>query len=140
MRFHSLDTDTMQISEIYDENELSKIVFNTVQYYKEQAEFWRQTYAQWRHHGLEKANEELINTIQSLREQLSLSYGEFASKKEKEAYETFEREHIHDRMTSKTHGGLVPYLIPEGTGIGTLLRVKCPICGEEKDITDIGAW
>lgn len=27
-----------------------------------------------------------------------------------------------------------------GTGVGTLIKVKCPICNEEKDITDMGCW
>lgn len=27
-----------------------------------------------------------------------------------------------------------------GTGIGTAISVKCPVCGEEKDITDFGNW
>lgn len=27
-----------------------------------------------------------------------------------------------------------------GTGVGTLIKVKCPICNEEKDITDVGCW
>lgn len=27
-----------------------------------------------------------------------------------------------------------------GTGIGTIISVRCPICGEEKDITDYDKW
>lgn len=26
------------------------------------------------------------------------------------------------------------------TGIGTAISIKCPVCGEEKDITDFGNW
>lgn len=28
----------------------------------------------------------------------------------------------------------------EGTGIGTIVKIKCPVCGEEKDITDLDSW
>lgn len=27
-----------------------------------------------------------------------------------------------------------------GTGIGTVIYITCPVCGEQKDITDIGDW
>jgi len=27
-----------------------------------------------------------------------------------------------------------------GTGIGACIKVKCPVCGEEEDITDISSW
>ena len=47
---------------------------------------------------------------------------------------------MHDRMYSKINGGKSPYLIPNNTGIGTILHVKCQICGEEEDITDMEVW
>lgn len=28
----------------------------------------------------------------------------------------------------------------QGTGIGTIVKIKCPICGIEKDITDAESW
>lgn len=28
----------------------------------------------------------------------------------------------------------------EGTGIGPIIKVKCPVCGEEEDITDAESW
>lgn len=27
-----------------------------------------------------------------------------------------------------------------GTGIGTVIKIRCPVCGEHKDITDISNW
>ena len=27
-----------------------------------------------------------------------------------------------------------------GTGIGTAITITCPVCGEEKDVTDYSAW
>ena len=28
----------------------------------------------------------------------------------------------------------------QGTGIGTVVKIKCPICGAEEDMTDIESW
>lgn len=28
----------------------------------------------------------------------------------------------------------------QGTGIGTIVKIKCPVCGVEEDITDIESW
>lgn len=140
MSFNTIDTNTHHISTIYDEKELSDAVFNSIQYYKNQAAHWKELYTLWRRRGLEQANDELKDEIQSLQDQLKLSYGEFASQAEKDAYEVFEKEHMHDRLISKYNSGRAPYLIPTGAGIGTILYVKCPICGEEKDITDTSGW
>ena len=140
MNFHTIDTDTMTVSKIYDEKELSDAVFNSVQYYRKQAEHWKKMYTLWRKHGMEQANDELKDEIEALQKQLDMSYGQFASKKEKEAYDKFSQDHMHDRLVSKLHGGMTPYLIPHHCGIGTTLKVKCQICGEEKNITDTEVW
>ena len=126
--------------EIYNENELSKAVFDSVQYYRERCEELERKNKELHTRALEMANDELKDEIQFLKERLALSYGAFASEKEAQAYDEFSEEHMHDRATSKFNGGRVPYLIPTGTGIGTLLKVVCPICGESKDITDVEAW
>lgn len=54
--------------------------------------------------------------------------------KEKEMYNEFKTKHYKSCGTSNTIIELTP------TGIGTVIRVKCPICGEEVDITDIDCW
>lgn len=28
----------------------------------------------------------------------------------------------------------------QGTGIGTVTKIKCPVCGVEEDITDVDCW
>lgn len=140
MNFNTIDTETMKVSKIYDEKELSQLVFDSIQYYREQADHWKRMYLLWHKRGQEQANNELKDQIHSLQERLTLSYGEFSSEKEKLAYEQFEKEHMHDRLISKYNGGRAPYLVPTGTGLGVLLKVVCPICGESKDITDVGAW
>lgn len=84
--------------------------------------------------------DKLKEKIASLEERLSLSYGEFASKKELKAFKAFEKKHMHQRATSKIQSGEAPYIVPHGTGVGTCFTVVCPICGEKKDITDISCW
>lgn len=134
------DTEEKRVLEVVDANMLAETVKDTISYYeKKNAELFAEN-KQLRENALEKVNAELIDTIQSLREDLALSYGQFSSKKEKKAYEDFELRHMHNRLYSRAIDGRVPYLIPTGTGVGTILHVKCPLCGVEEDITDVEAW
>jgi len=140
MNFHAIDTDTMRTMTIYDEFELSNAVYDSINYYREKAERLEKENKMLREDGKKMADKVLISENTRLKERLALSYGTFASEKEKKAYEKFEERHMHDRLTSRFNGGKCPYLIPTETGIGTILRVACPICGESEDITDVGAW
>ena len=138
--FNFYDTDSREFAEIYTAEELRDRVFNTIKYYEQKNE------------ALSKTNQYLIDDakaivergykkeIEALKERLRLSYGEFASQKELDAYNDFTNRHMHNRLTSKYNGGRAPYLIPTGTGVGTNLKVVCPICGESEDITDTGVW
>lgn len=76
----------------------------------------------------------------SLKRRLSMSIGEFDSKKELKAYEHFCNEHVKCQLSSKANGGKIPYVILNGTGIGSCKKVVCQVCGAEKDITDISVW
>lgn len=125
---------------LYEPEEIAATVKNTINYYKERAEELEKENKEWRERALEKANQELIDEIQALQEQLSLSYLSFASPKEKDAYNDFEQHHMHNRIESKHNSGRAPYIIPYHTGFSTILKVKCPICDEVKDITDTEVW
>jgi len=120
--------------------ELTDLVHNTVKYYEERVEELTKKNKQLYADAESIVRKDYEKQINNLKERLSLSYGEFASQKEKEAYDEFEKEHMHNRLSSKYNGGRAPYLIPTGTGAGTNLKVVCPICGESKDITDTSAW
>ena len=120
--------------------ELTELVHNTVKYYEERVEELTKKNKQLYADAESIVRKDYEQKIKNLNERLSLSYGEFASQKEKEAYDEFEKEHMHDRLTSRYNGGRAPYLIPTGTGVGTNLKVVCPICGESKDITDTSIW
>lgn len=57
------------------------------------------------------------------------------SPKEYERDKAFREQHYH----SCKNGGHFIYDI-QGTGIGTIVKVKCPVCNVEEDITDIDSW
>lgn len=56
------------------------------------------------------------------------------NKKEERAYARFCKKHSHDGAGNNVQ------LFFTNTGIGTVYKVTCPICGETKDITDYGSW
>ena len=120
--------------------ELTDLVHNTVKYYEEKVEELHERNKQLYADAKSIVRKDYEKQINSLKEQLSLSYGKFASRKEKEAYKQFAEKHMHDRQTSIYNGGRAPYVIPTGTGVGTIFKVVCPICGESKDITDTSVW
>ena len=86
------------------------------------------------------ANAKIKTDLDACKNRLSLVYGEFDSRKEKKDWEKFYREHEKCRSALKINAGRIPYVVEVGTGIGTCRKVVCPICGAEKDITDISVW
>lgn len=133
-------TDGEHPQKIYDEKELSDAVFDTIKWYKDCNKKIVEHNQKLHDDAVSIVRAEYEDQIKYLKERLAMSYGEFASQKEKEAYNQFEKEHMHDRQTSRYNGGRAPYLIPTGAGIGINLKVVCPICGESKDITDTSVW
>lgn len=138
--FNVYDTDSREFTEIYTAEELRDGVFNTIKYYKERLEEVEEKNKKLTDDGYTVVYEQLQNEIKNLQERLEFSYGFFSSQKEKDRYKQFEQRHMHNRLTNKYNGGRAPYLIPTATGIGTHLKVVCPICGESEDITDTEAW
>lgn len=63
------------------------------------------------------------------------------SEKEYEADQEFRNRHwqMHNGGQYKGKANTYQYELT-GTGIGTCITIRCPICGEEKDITDIDSW
>ena len=82
--------------------------------------------------------------IAELREQLTRTrkYSLMnMSDKEYEAAKAFREKHwqMHNGGQSKGVANTYQYELT-GTVIGTCIKIRCPICGEEKDITDIDSW
>ena len=64
------------------------------------------------------------------------------SDKEMKSEKAFREEHYKNcalPLKSKAAGNTYIYEIT-GTGLGTIKKIKCPICGVEKDFTDIDSW
>jgi hypothetical protein len=125
---------------VYSKEELSNAITNTIEYYQHTVDALRKTNQRLIDDADAIVEECYKKDIETLKERLRLSYGQFTSQKELDAYNDFTRRHMHDRLTSKYNGGRAPYLIPTDTGFGTHLKVVCPICGESEDITDTEAW
>lgn len=57
------------------------------------------------------------------------------SEKELQAYRSFRERHFGSCHNCDT------FLVKlSGTGVGEMIEVICPICGDRKDITDIESW
>lgn len=125
---------------IYSAKETAEHIFDTITYYEEENKRLREKNKELRDNAEAIVHKEYEEKISRLEKKLQLSYGSFASQKELDAYNNFTNKHMHNRLTNKYNGGRAPYLIPTATGIGTDLRVVCPICGEAEDITDTGVW
>ena len=63
------------------------------------------------------------------------------SEKELHSERAFRTRHyeLHNGGKSKTGSNTYIYTI-SGTGLGPTIQIKCPICGEEEDITDFESW
>lgn len=129
-----------EYTSIYNAKEASKHIFNTINYYEELVAELRQRNKELYNNAEEIVRKDYEDKIKSLEERLRFSYGEFATETELNEYNNFVKEHMHDRETSRYNGGRAPYLIPHYGGIGRILKVVCPICGESKDITDTENW
>lgn len=99
--------------------------------------------AELRKNAKQIADKELKGEIEQLKERLELSFGEFSSKKELSEYKKFCKKHKHSKQWKKHVAGWVdkvPYVAKEAASVGQLVKAVCPICGAEKDITDISVW
>lgn len=76
--------------------------------------------------------------IQKLEEQIRWYRAhslQMLSDKEKESIQEFIESHFH----SCNNGSTYQYELA-GTGIGTVIKIRCPICQQEKNITDYSTW
>ena len=91
--------------------------------------------------GAESAKiREMEIVISKLKHDLEMSPIHFDSEKELKAYKKFCKKHEKCQLSSKANGGKVPYIVLNGTGVGTCKKVICQVCGKEQDITDISVW
>lgn len=140
MGFHIYDTETKDFNEILTAEALSKKVYDTLSYYQKRCEMLAKANQELMDDALTRADTQLKREIETLKERLSLCVTELASKKELNAYNAFVDEHQRCRSFSKHFQCQIPYVIQYGAGVGMISKVRCPICGEERDITDTEVW
>ena len=116
-----IDTICKNLRDTYEELE------GQVEYYKKKLEEYNKD------SEIQKYKAE----IQELRARSLL----LMSNKEAEAERDFRNRHCQCalRLKSKTVGNTYIYEL-SGTGLGTCIKITCPICGQSEDITDIDSW
>ena len=125
--------------EIDEPEELASRVRQTLKYYKDQMEMAEQKAAKTRNEVAAEIINEHDDENRDLKQRLRFSIAKVYSEPELEAYESFLTRHLVCRQTKST-GGAMPWIMQHGTGIGVTTRLRCPVCGEEKDITDTSIW
>ena len=140
MGFLVYDAEREDPYTVFTAEELSKNVYNTINYYKKRVDTLQKENTKLLNNALKVAEEQLKKENEQLRNQLKLCVVELASEKELKAYNNFVKEHEKCRNLAKINYGKAPYVIQYGTGIGNITQVRCPICNEMIDITDTGAW
>jgi hypothetical protein len=78
--------------------------------------------------------------FEQLEERDKLVYGRFDFPQEMERWKQFCDKHKACCSTFKANGGKMPYIIPYGTGIGTIYTAVCQVCGEKENITYSEGW
>ena len=104
---------------------------------------WMEKQVDYMHKEIEEWNkdEEIQKLKKQNKELIAHSFLQL-SDKEMESEKAFREEHYKNcalPLKSKAAGNTYIYEIT-GTGLGTIKKIKCPICGVEKDFTDIDSW
>ena len=87
--------------------------------------------------GLLKAAQDEYDSLVELNESLRKKVAEW--NKDEEIRKAVEKAFKDSHYESCKNGGKYLYELT-GTGIGTAITIKCPVCGEEKNITDYDCW
>jgi len=104
-------------------------------YKEQQLEEMRQTLNKWRK---DDEIQELKEANNFIMEHSLLQMTD----KELEAEKAFRKKHWEkcaEKFHSKAKGNTYVYELT-GTGIGTIIKITCPLCGETEDITDEESW
>ena len=124
---------------ILEPQELADNVLQNLLFYKEEMEEARMIAARTQEEIAADIENKFAEENARLNQQLKFSIASVASEKELEEYNNFVSKHLICRQTLST-GGAAPIIMQHGTGIGVCTTLKCPVCLEEKDITDTSVW
>lgn len=127
--------DGKQVKEIFEFDEAIQHMRDSYQWMKSQYENMQTQLSNW------NKDEEIEKYRDQTRYLRSHSLCEL-SDKELQAKKDFMDKHwkkCAEPLNNKVAGNTYIYEIT-GVGIGTIIKIKCPICGESKDITDTSSW
>lgn len=121
--------------EIQDFDKAVKSLKDSYEYMKQRMEYMQQTLAEWNKDAeIQKYEKQAEYTRRHSLLQMS--------DKEMLAAKAFREKHwkeCAEPLNSKIKGNTYIYELT-GTGIGTCIKITCPICGRSEDITDIDSW
>lgn len=138
MSFYAMNTDTNETMTIYTGEELAKAVENSINWYRSRAEVLEKQNQRLVEDAKAVIEKQLEQKISNLEARLHRCLTELNSDKEVEMYNEFSKKHAECRLHCSYD--IRPYVKQKGTGIGIISIAVCPICGEEKDITDMEVW
>ncbi|MBR3739473.1 MAG: hypothetical protein IKN04_03325 [Clostridia bacterium] len=131
--------DGQNFKKIYGAKELSQAVLDTIAYHEQRAKEAIERANKTREEVAQEIKNEFAEENARLKEQLRFSVATLSSEKELRAYNDFVDEHRTCRLTKAT-GGMIPYVIQHGHGLGCCTTVYCQVCGASKNITDSSVW
>ena len=136
MFYSVIDNETKPI---YTASEILEIFSNTLKYYENKVDASNKAAQKTRDEVIKEIMDEYKKEKETLKKELSLSYGSLNSEYELNLYHNFIKDHMKS-CYSKQRSSRDFYIKPYHTGFGVGHIVCCPICSAEKDITDVSAW
>ena len=124
-----------KLVEIKDIDTICKNLRDTYEVLEGQVEYYKKKF--------EEYNKD--SEIQKYKDKVDKLYSHsllLMSDKEAEAERDFRSRHYEKcalPLNSKSAGSTYIYELT-GTGLGTIIKITCPICGQSEDITDIDSW
>ena len=123
--------------QLYTAADLAHIVEDNVEYYETWARRLEADNRKARDEVRAEMREEYAE-IQRLRDKLRFSPFSFASQKELDNYNDFQKR--HEKCMQSKNNTRDFYVKPYFTGFSVGVYACCPVCGDEEDISDIEVW
>lgn len=121
------------MSRIFNNNidDMLNSVKNMYAQEQSRVEYWKKKYEEY-------SKDEEVERLQSEIDRVRRNSLLILSDKERDSIQDFSRKHYEKHGRLKTLNTYIYTL--SGVGIGTTISIKCPVCGEEKDVTDTESW
>lgn len=121
----------MNLSNIFEQNDYDEIKESLDKYVKRLQENNAWLREQLSNFNKDEELEKLQKEYKDYRKHVLIDFSDVELKR----YRDF-----RDKHYKKCNNGNRYIYTLTGCGIGTAIEIKCPICGEEEDITDVESW